>query len=54
MSSAVEGLAIDRAHHCLTLRVDEGRPTRGSFSMPHRWHHVVSETAAARADEPVE
>jgi ABC-type polysaccharide/polyol phosphate transport system ATPase subunit len=54
MSSVVEGLAIDRVHQCLTLRVDEGRPIRGSFSMPHRWHHVVSETAAARADEPVE
>ena len=51
MSSAVEGLAIDRAHQCLMLRVDEGRPIRGSFSMPHRWHHVVSKTAAARADD---
>jgi ABC-type polysaccharide/polyol phosphate transport system ATPase subunit len=31
------GAAIDYQRQCLTLRVDSGKLTRGSFYMPHRW-----------------
>jgi len=31
------GAAIDYQPQCLTLRVDPGKLSRGSFYMPHRW-----------------
>ena len=39
--------AIDVQMRALTLRVDEGRPVRGSFYMPHRWRQL---TPAAATD----
>jgi hypothetical protein len=34
------GTAIDYQRQCLTVRVDRGKVTRGSFYMPHRWRPV--------------
>jgi hypothetical protein len=34
------GTAIDYQRECLTLRVDAGKPMRGTFYMPHRWRPV--------------
>lgn len=36
---------IDWQHQCLTLRVDQGKLTRGSFYMPHRWRSLPSATS---------
>jgi ABC-type polysaccharide/polyol phosphate transport system ATPase subunit len=38
------GTAIDYQRQCLTLRVDNGKLTRGSFYMPHRWSLLQSMT----------
>jgi ABC-type polysaccharide/polyol phosphate transport system ATPase subunit len=35
---------IDWQHQCLTLRVDQGKLTRGNFYMPHRWRSLPSVT----------
>ena len=42
------GHAIDWQPECLTLRVDPGRPVRGSFYMAHRWR--VMDPRAVRAE----
>jgi ABC-type polysaccharide/polyol phosphate transport system ATPase subunit len=34
------GTAIDYQRECLTLRVDRGKLTRGTFYMPYRWRPV--------------
>jgi hypothetical protein len=46
------GTAIDYQQQCLTVRVDRGRVTRGSFYMPHRWRAVPygGEPAADQAE----
>jgi hypothetical protein len=33
------GQAIDWRQECLRLRVEPGRQLRGTFYLPHRWHH---------------
>jgi hypothetical protein len=40
---------IDARTRALTLRVDEGRPVRGDFYIPHRWKQFAH--AAGRHQE---
>lgn len=45
------GTAIDYQRQCLTLRVDRGKVTRGTFYMPHRWRpvpHAAESNASTR------